>query len=258
MSDTLISLRNGSKFFGENPILQQIDLQIQAGDFVTLLGPSGSGKTTLLRLLAGLESWSTCKLLTPHYENSAFVFQEPNLLEWRSVLENVLLPLELKSTFTKKHSREIAMNALNSVHLEHASQLYPNELSGGMKMRASIARALVTKPQLLFMDEPFSALDEPTRESLQDHIHQIWENSQTTIVFVTHSIPEAVFLSTRIILLSQKPASIAHDYALPLPRKRSSDFRSEAQYFNEIKSIRNLITSLNPISKSNRESNQHE
>lgn len=259
MSDPLLSISHATKQFRFEPVLHNIDLQISEGDFVSILGSSGSGKTTLLRLLAGLEKWTSIQSSNRNFNSSAFVFQDPNLLPWRTVLENVLLPLELAESKTydlktkfknlsqkrelKKQWHQQALEVLGLVQLDQVAHLFPHELSGGMKMRTSLARALITKPQLLFMDEPFSALDEPTRENLQEHVHKIWNSSKTTIVFVTHSIPEAVFLSNRIILLSQKPSQITQELTLSLPKLRSSMIRSETSYFEEVNRIRLYLNS---------------
>lgn len=238
MSKTLIEIQNGHKTFQQNQVLQNINLTIESGDFISFLGSSGSGKTTLLRLIAGLESWTSGNFNIDQTltAESAFVFQEPNLLTWRNVLENVLLPLELNQ---QQHHADQGLEVLKKVHLEHAATLYPHQLSGGMKMRVSIARALVTKPRLLFMDEPFAALDEPTREELQEQLREIWEQNNTTILFVTHSIQEATFLSRKILFLRERPASIGEHYIVELPKKRDRETRSSEAYFNQLKVIRN-------------------
>lgn len=240
MSNALLSIENGYKQIGPTSILANINAEIKMGEFVSVLGPSGSGKTTFLRLLAGLDQWSSGEFQSNNSARSAFVFQEPNLLGWRTILENTFLPLELS---TKTVDKQLAFDALKLVHLDKVSHLYPHELSGGMKMRASIARALVTKPNLLFMDEPFAALDEPTREELQEQLRQIWESQSSTIIFVTHSIQEAVFLANRIIYLDSKPASIREDFNLKLQNTRNADTRSSNDYFAELKRFRNLYHS---------------
>lgn len=240
----LLQIKNGRKKFQNETILENINLEIRQGEFIALLGASGSGKTTLLRLLAGLETWSEGEFLADQRTHSAFVFQEPNLLSWRTVLENLQLPAELSH---QPVDRSTELSVLKSVRLGDAAHLFPHELSGGMKMRASIARALITKPNLLFMDEPFSALDEPTREELQEQLRQIWESTSTTIVFVTHSLAEAVFLANRIIILDGKPAAVAKDYPLNLPQQRASNVRTTESYFSELTKVRALFQ--NPLSK---------
>lgn len=240
MNEKLLRIQNGSKIFNANTILDKVGLEIQKGEFVALLGPSGSGKTTLLRLLAGLETWSQGSFSETRNQHSSFVFQEPNLLSWRTLLENLRLPLELKQSAI---DQQLLRQALKLVKLENAEKLLPHELSGGMKMRASIARALVTQPELLFMDEPFSALDEPTREDLQDQLRSIWESQSTTIVFVTHSLSEATFLANRIVILGGKPATVIHDFEINLPRQRQSSLRSSEDFFRELKKVRSLFYS---------------
>jgi NitT/TauT family transport system ATP-binding protein len=242
MSKSLLQIQDGIKTFRNDTILSNIQLDVQPGEFICILGPSGSGKTTLLRLLAGLDQWSEGTFEADKKAAPAFVFQEANLLNWRTVIENILLPLELcsrKNSPTQNHL--VGINALKKVHMENSAQLYPRELSGGMKMRASIARALVTGPNLLFLDEPFAALDEPTREELQEQLRSLWETQPTTIIFVTHSIQEAAFLANRIIFLSGRPASIMKDFVLELPKQRSKNTRDSSEYFKEIKIIRNLF-----------------
>lgn len=250
MSEMILEIQNGNKNFEYDSILANINLQIKPGDFISLLGPSGSGKTTLIRLLAGLDNWTSGEFKSNSTLKSSFVFQEPNLLGWRTVFENINLPLELGE---KKTDHQTLKNILKTVNLEPVSRHYPQELSGGMKMRASIARALITKPNLLFMDEPFAALDEPTREKLQEKLREIWELNSTTIVFVTHSIQEATFLSNRIIFLSGKPATIKKDYEPNLPKIRDSSTRSSIEYYNELKNIRALYNN-NPESRDSNES----
>ncbi len=237
MSQEILSIENGFKKIGNTTILAKLKAEIKAGEFVSILGPSGSGKTTLLRLFAGLDQWTDGHFKRNAHSRSAFVFQEPNLLGWRTVLENTLLPLELTGQTVDK---QMGLEALNLVHLEKAAHLYPHELSGGMKMRASIARALVTKPSLLFMDEPFAALDEPTREELQEQLRQIWESQATTILFVTHSIQEAVFLANRIIYLDGKPSTITTDLVLNLQSIRNAKTRLSNEYFAELNKVRSL------------------
>lgn len=240
MPNSLLKVEAGTKHFGSQPILTNINITVKQGEFISLLGPSGCGKTTLLRLLAGLEEWTMGTTETQQQIKSSFVFQEPNLLGWRTVLENIQLPNELSKA---PLSVEEQINILKSVQLEQAAKLFPHELSGGMKMRTSIARALATRPQLLFMDEPFSALDEPTREKLQEQLRTLWEKNSTTILFVTHSLAEAVFLSNRILFLDGRPATMAHDYPLSLPAQRTSETRSTKAFFEELNHLRNLFHS---------------
>lgn len=238
----ILSIKNGNKKFSQDLILENIQMDLREGDFISILGSSGSGKSTLLKLLAGLETWSTGEQTQDPNISRAFVFQDPNLLSWRTVLENTLLPLELKSNRLPDLAQLISRgkDALKMVHLESAAHQYPHALSGGMKMRTSLARAFITKPRLLFMDEPFAALDEPTRENLQEQLRQIWETQQTTIVFVTHSLQEALFLSNRIIFLKNRPASIAENQIINLPSSRTADTRTSKDYFDALKELREI------------------
>lgn len=256
MSDYLMEVRNGTKNFGATPILEQINLAIAPGEFISLLGPSGSGKTTLLRLLARLESWTTGDFLISTALKTGFVFQEPNLLSWRTVFENVQLPFELnkhsrqpihseKAPLGPQEKRDKVMEALRRVKLLNASAKMPHELSGGMRMRVSIARALVTEPNLLFLDEPFAALDEPTREELQEQLWEIKSTQNTTIIFVTHSLTEATFLSEKIYFLAEAtPSTIKNSYTLSLPAVRDRNLRSNDLFFNELREIRKIFQSL--------------
>lgn len=244
-SKQILSIKNGIKKFSQDLILESIQMDLREGDFISILGASGSGKSTLLKLLAGLEPWSSGEQTQDPNISRAFVFQDPNLLSWRTVLENTLLPLELKSNLLSDPSQMASRGreALKMVHLESAAHQYPHELSGGMKMRTSLARAFITKPRLLFMDEPFAALDEPTRENLQEQLRHIWETQQTTIVFVTHSLQEALFLSNRIIFLKNRPASIEENWVIPLPSKRTAATRISKDYFNALTELRELSRS---------------
>jgi NitT/TauT family transport system ATP-binding protein len=206
--------------FGAVEALRDVSLTIDAGDFIALLGPSGCGKSTLLRLIAGLDrpdsgelTWETGH--QPRPGEIGFVFQDATLLPWASAADNVFLPLRLAG-----RSRDAAMpqvrEALHRVGLDGFEAAYPRQLSGGMRMRVSIARALVTRPRLLLMDEPFAALDEFTRHRLQEDLLALWQELRSTIVFVTHSIYEASFLARRIVLMTPRPGRIDHEIASTL------------------------------------------
>lgn len=233
-----IVLKNLGKTFSSGRIvLRGIDLRIDQGEFIVLLGASGSGKSTLLRILAGLESNTEGQLiLSEGLSRKAFVFQEPHLMPWRTVQENIRLPLEL-SGLSSSLQQSKAEKALRSVNLEKIDGLFPNELSGGMKMRVSLARALVSEPKLLMLDEPFAALDEQTRFKLCEDLHALWREQKMTIVFVTHSVQEACFLGQRIIALSGQPARVSMDYKSQLPLIRPTGLRKEEAFFKELQNL---------------------
>jgi NitT/TauT family transport system ATP-binding protein len=234
-----ISLKNVGKVFPKSgEVLKNLTIDVQESDFVVLLGPSGSGKSTILRLIAGLDQ-STTGRISFSKENkfeTAFVFQESHLMPWRTLLENVELPLELMN-ISKNERRERATQLLNQVGLADAFDLYPAELSGGMKMRASLARALVVKPKLLLLDEPFAALDEQTRFKLSEELRLLWQERAMTVIFVTHSVQEACFLADRIIALSNKPTKIQADIRLDLPVQRFNSLRTESIFLQQLKKI---------------------
>jgi NitT/TauT family transport system ATP-binding protein len=213
--------------------LAQVDLAVHRGEFVTLLGPSGCGKTTLLNLMAGLlaPDAGTLRWWGGGIEATggpgrrlAMVFQSPTLMPWARVDANVRLPLDLARVAREEADRDVAA-ALALVGLAGSARQLPNELSGGMRMRVSIARALVTKPDLLLMDEPFGALDEFTRQRLDTELLALWAARGLTVVFVTHSIVEAVFLSTRVAVMAARPGRIIDDVAIDARRPRNDDFR---------------------------------
>ena len=217
--------------------LSGIDLQIAAGDFVTLIGPSGCGKTTLLRIIADLEQPSAGTLRVNGLTTDearlrrqyGYVFQAPALYPWRTVERNVMLPLELMG-FSAVERRERARRYLALVNLGGFERKFPWQLSGGMQQRASIARALSFDPALLLMDEPFGALDEITRDHLNEQLLRLWDRTGKTVVFVTHSIPEAVFLSTRIVIMSARPGRIIDVIDCDFPRDRTIEIRDTPEF----------------------------
>ena len=216
-----VDLRGVAKTFGGGTAaLAPTDLTIATGSFVSLVGPSGCGKSTLLRLIADLETPSAGTL---DRDDGAvgFVFQSPTLMPWASTLDNVAPPLRLKNIADDTSAR----SAMTRVGLDGFADAYPHELSGGMKMRASIARAIVTQPRLLLMDEPFAALDEITRFHLNDDLLALWQQNRWTVVFVTHSVREAVFLSQRVVVLSPRPGRIVADVNIDLPAQRAPGLR---------------------------------
>ncbi len=228
----LLNLRGVTHLYGTGLLaLDGVDLTVSHGDFLSLLGPSGCGKSTLLRLIAGLLApargavdWPSGK---PAPGDIGFVFQEPTLMPWASVTDNVRLPLKL--TKRRENPAEVAA-ALDLVGLADFAAAFPNELSGGMKMRVSLARALVTRPKLLLLDEPFAALDEITRFRLNDDLLRIWRERQCTVIFVTHSVFEAAFLSQRVAVMSARPGRIAALEPISLPALRVPDLRTDAAY----------------------------
>jgi NitT/TauT family transport system ATP-binding protein len=224
----IVALRGVSKSYASGVrALEGFDLAIRAGEFVSLLGPSGCGKSTALRIVAGLSSPSSGSVDWPQGKaRLGFVFQEPTLMPWASVEANVALPLELAGERRPK----AAIEMLQRVGLAEFARSYPRELSGGMKMRASIARALVTKPDLLLMDEPFAALDEITRFKLNDDLLALWQQMQGTVVFVTHSVFESVYLSQRIVIVSPRPGRVATEIDIPAGYPRDARFRTSAEY----------------------------
>jgi NitT/TauT family transport system ATP-binding protein len=233
--------------------LDGVSLDVPPGQFVAILGPSGCGKSTLLRLVAGLDSAQRGTVDVQHralggsvldYASAspapradiAYVFQDAHLLPWRNVLRNVELPLELMRQ--GRHARrERALNALSRVGLAEAAQRYPAQLSGGMRMRVSLARALVTEPKLLLLDEPFAALDEITRQHLDEQLRELWAASGVTVVFVTHSTAEAVFLAERAVVLSKRPGRIVEDRMVDLPHERSPETRATAEFARETRAV---------------------
>ncbi|HET6215635.1 MAG TPA: ABC transporter ATP-binding protein [Acidobacteriaceae bacterium] len=231
-----VTLSSVGKTYGGNPpVLQQIDLTIAKGEFVSLIGPSGCGKSTLLKLISGLTNATSGSILvdgmTPvnARETISYIFQDATLLPWRTVTSNVGLGLELEHV-SREIRKEKVQSLLELVGLTHVALAYPRQLSGGMKMRVSVARALATKPRLLLMDEPFGALDEMTRDRLNEELLRLKTEQNWTAVFVTHSVAEAVFLSTRVIVLAPSPGRIAQEIAINLPFPRTSATRESAQF----------------------------
>jgi len=218
--------------------LQPVDLRIEEGEFVTLLGPSGCGKSTLLKMIAGLLAPSDGRVLRWRQPASltessahrlAFVFQAPTLMPWASVQANVRLPLDLAGVARAEADARV-VDALALVGLARFADRLPRALSGGMQMRVSIARGLVTQPQLLLMDEPFGALDEITRHKLDADLLALWAAKKLTVVFVTHSIHEAVFLSTRVVMMAARPGRVVETFHIDEPYPRSADFMVSPQF----------------------------
>jgi NitT/TauT family transport system ATP-binding protein len=252
MTDLVVEARGMGKTFGSGveatEALRGIDLDIASGDFVSLIGPSGCGKSTLLRLIGDLVSPTVGSLTVNGKEpgrarldrDYGIVFQSATLLDWRTVEKNVELPLEIMD-FSPEERPARAREMLDLVQLGGFAEHYPWQLSGGMQQRVAIARALAFRPSLLLMDEPFGALDEMTRELMQQEVLRLWEETDTSVVFVTHSIPEAVFLSTRVVVMSPRPGRISREIAVDLPRRRDDDTRESARYFELITEVREAL-----------------
>ena len=224
--------RVGKTFAGGTVALQNMSLSVRHGEFLSLLGPSGCGKSTALRLLAGLIrptsgtiSWADGQ----GKDDLGIVFQEPTLMPWARVADNVYLPFRLRGVSYGEVKDEV-LNALRLVGLEHFQRAFPRELSGGMKMRVAIARAMVTKPRLILMDEPFAALDEITRFKLNNDLLALREAIGCTIVFVTHSVFESVFLSDRIVVMAARPGRVIRELEVDAPSPREEAFRTSAEY----------------------------
>jgi NitT/TauT family transport system ATP-binding protein len=233
---------------GRTMALEGIDLEIRGGEFVSLIGPSGCGKSTLLRLIGDLTAPSSGRVTVNRKSSHearlgreyGIVFQAPVLFDWRTVEDNVKLPLELTGMDRAARQRR-ARKLLELVELEEFMGHYPYQLSGGMQQRVAIARSLALQPALLLMDEPFGALDEMTRERMNSEVLRIWQQTGTTIVFVTHSIPEAVFLSTRVAVMSARPGRITRLVDVDLPQPRNELTREEPRYFELVTEVREAL-----------------
>jgi NitT/TauT family transport system ATP-binding protein len=237
-SPAILTLRRVGKTFANSVVaLDGLDLEVREGEFVALLGPSGCGKSTALRLIAGLSDPSRGEVVwsSPPREQErnshaiGFVFQEPTLMPWANVFANVFLPLRLKGIDVRTAAPRIA-RVLDRVGLADFNKTYPRELSGGMRMRVSLARALVTDPELLLMDEPFAALDEITRFRLNNDLSALWQALGKTVVFVTHSVFESVYLSNRIVVMTPRPGRVFAEIAIDAPYPRDESFRTSAEY----------------------------
>ena len=223
-------------------VLRNVSLEVAAHEFVSIVGSSGCGKSTLLRVLSGLLTPSSGNLNAPS-RDIGFVFQDATLLPWRTALRNVETLLELRGINAADRQRE-ALKSLASVGLADSGHKYPRQLSGGMKMRVSLARTLVTQPRLLLLDEPFAAVDEFTRESLNDDLLTSFSSSQFSAVFVTHSIAEAVYLSQRVIIMSKRPGCIAHEVRIPFAYPRTSQLRYTPEFAACCGEIASLLKDL--------------
>ena len=246
----IVELHDVTKRFGEGPVvLDRVNLTAQTGEFITLIGPSGCGKSTLLRLIAGLSPVTDGALhvdgRTPEEAAAelAFVFQEPTLLPWFSVAHNVEVPQQLRGV-PPLERRLTSQRVLELVRLDARARAYPRQLSGGQKMRVSIARALSLSPKLLLLDEPFGALDEMTREHLNEELLAIRQQQAWTAFFVTHSVAEAVFLSSRICVMSANPGRIHTEVAVPLAYPRTETTRLSRDYHDLVAEVSRLLRSV--------------
>lgn len=248
MTDLAVSLRGVTKVYDNGVMaLGPLDLDVNRGEFVSLLGPSGCGKSTALRLIAGLNAPSSGTVGVASHAGAAragpaigFVFQEPTLMPWASVRDNVRLPLKLAHAPAAEANARVG-EALAQVGLAEFADAYPRELSGGMKMRVSLARALVTDPDILLMDEPFAALDEITRFRLNNDLLSLWRNLRKTIIFVTHSVFESVYLSQRVIVMTSRPGRIGAEFRIDASEPRNEEFRTSADYAGYCRTVSNAL-----------------
>jgi NitT/TauT family transport system ATP-binding protein len=242
-----VQLAHVSKRFGLGaPIINDLSVVVAPGEFVSIIGPSGCGKSTILKLIAGLTHVSSGEIsiegMTPvnAREIMSFIFQDPTLLPWRTVRANIGLGLELEHATKERH--ETKVNALlEIVGLSHVADSYPRQLSGGMKMRVSIARALASNPGILLLDEPFAALDEITRDHMNEELLRLQREQGWTVIFVTHSVAEAVFLSTRILVLASHPGRLVHDISIALPTERNAATRRSEVYESLVSSTSRIL-----------------
>ena len=244
-----IEIQHIHKQFGSFTALSDINLNIESGELVALLGPSGCGKTTLLRIIAGLIPKTSGSVRIRGAEvdgpqaDFGFVFQSPNLMPWRTVLDNVLFPMEILGKRDAK-AKERALELLDMVGLAGFGGVRPHQLSGGMQQRVALCRALVHQPSLLLMDEPFGALDAMTRDELNLELQRVWMGDAKTVFFVTHSIPEAVFLGDRVVVMSPSPGRIVETIDVNLPRPRDLDIRETPEFGVLVRHIRGLFQSM--------------
>ncbi len=241
-----LSLSRLTKRFGDLEVLREIDVAIERGEFISLVGPSGCGKTTLLRIVAGLEPASGGDVLLDGRavlkpgSDRGFVFQSDNLLPWRTVLSNAMIGPEVAGR-AGAPERSRTRDLLRLVGLEGFEHYFPRQLSGGMRQRVNLARALAIDPEILLMDEPFSALDAQTREIMQTELMRIWEEGRKTVLFVTHQIDEAVFLSDRVLVLARRPGRIQENVEITLPRPRALAIKRTPEFVAYVDHIWRLI-----------------
>jgi NitT/TauT family transport system ATP-binding protein len=250
----IVELRDVAKVYGSGTeALRHLDLTVRPGEFLSLLGPSGCGKSTVLRLIAGLAGVSRGAIEWPRAQERretrvGFVFQEPTLMPWATVSANVRMPLRLLRV-PRAEAEEQVREAIELVGLLGFEHAYPRELSGGMKMRVSIARALATRPRLLLMDEPFASLDEITRIKLNNDLLHLWEQKRWTVVFVTHSVYESVYLSSRIEVMTDRPGRVVSEVAIEAPYPRDDTYRTSSEYNSYCRTVSaHLATAMTGVS----------
>ena len=257
----------GKRFSGDAPTLDDLNFTVAPGEFTALLGPSGCGKSTLLRLIAGLDTPTTGRLtltLLPaaaasmtrpenlaassqYAVRAAFVFQEPGLLPWRTVAGNIALPLELQGMAARERSRLVAENLKRIGLTGSDAAKFPRQLSGGMRMRVSLARALVTHPHLLLLDEPFAALDDILRSRLNEELQRLWLQERFTALFVTHNVAEAAFLAERIVVLSRSPLSLAATFTVPFPLPRSPELKTSSEFAAFVRTVNEALRPVTAV-----------
>jgi NitT/TauT family transport system ATP-binding protein len=241
-----LAIQHLGKMFGDLQALSDIDLAVERGEFISVVGPSGCGKTTFLRIVAGLESASSGEVLLDGRVVRApggdrgFVFQSDNLLPWRTVFANAIIGREVAGKVGPKEKAR-TMELLKLVGLEGFERYHPRQLSGGMRQRVNLARALAIDPEVLLMDEPFSALDAQTREIMQTELLRIWEDGRKTVLFVTHQIDEAVFLSDRVLVFARRPGRLRENVKIELPRPRALSIKRTAEFVRYVDHIWRLI-----------------
>ncbi|MGZ0657162.1 ABC transporter ATP-binding protein [Coraliomargarita sp. W4R72] len=245
----MVKLTNTYKRFGDTTVLENINFEAAKGEFISLVGPSGCGKSTMLKIIAGLYAATEGEVIVDGMnpknarEEMAFIFQEANLLPWKRVQQNAELPLKLRGA-SKEKQAETAQKMLELVNLSHALDRFPWQLSGGMRMRVSIARALTLAPRVLLLDEPFGALDEMTRDNLNEDLLRIHARDQWTAFFVTHSAAEAVFLSNKVVVLSANPGRISQVIEIDLPKIRTAELREDPAYLNYVAKVSHAIRTV--------------
>jgi NitT/TauT family transport system ATP-binding protein len=243
---TKLAIARLNKSFGDLEALRGISLAVERGEFISVVGPSGCGKTTFLRIIAGLEQASSGEVLLDGHvvrkpgSDRGFVFQNDSLLPWRTVLGNAIVGRELAGPI-RPADRQHIMELLKLVGLEGFEHYHPRQLSGGMRQRVNLARALAIDPQILLMDEPFAALDAQTREIMQTELLRIWERGQKTVLFVTHQIDEAVFLSDRVLVLARRPGRLQAEVKIPLPRPRNLVIKRTSEFVTLVDRIWRMI-----------------